>query len=91
MLDLSHVVFAGRDGPGEISARTLDQSKHAAQTRRLREAVPLHSTASDGADAASPLLAWVLRQSGLEASGYQSRALRRRLAACLRSLHVLPR
>lgn len=36
----------------------------------------------------SPLLQFVLRQSGLETAAYQSKALNRRLAACMRALRA---
>lgn len=55
-------------------------------SRGFRPQVPQkrRSPNSDATPALSPLLTFILRQGGLDPGAYQSRALNRRLAACLR-------
>jgi chemotaxis protein methyltransferase CheR len=56
--------------------------------RRAGQPTPQRARPAAAADALSPLIEFVLRQNGLNPSGYQPRALNRRLPACLRSLRA---
>jgi chemotaxis protein methyltransferase CheR len=91
MIDLSHVYFAGEDPPVEVR---LEQQLPSRPTipgaRRLGVPGPQErrSPESEPSGRLSPLLAFILRQSGLDCEAYQPKALNRRLAACLRLLRA---
>lgn len=91
LTDLSHVYFAGAIATEAI--RPEDQSPLkprfpgprqrglvASKKNGLAESEPLKPL--------SPLLTFILCQSGLAAENYQAKALHRRFAACLRMLRV---
>lgn len=91
VFDLTHIYFAGHDEPeekrleGALAAmrepRPLREGGWADWPRCRRPAV-------EPAEAHSPLLTFILRQSGLDFQVYQPRVLNRRLRACLRLLRA---
>ncbi len=89
MLGLSHIYFVGAErsavpaGPGRSRTRSA-----APIPGRVGQPAPQRVGPAAETEALSPLIEFVLRQNGLDPSCYQSRALNRRLPACLRSLRA---
>jgi len=92
VIDLSHVYFAGEDQPDQTRR---EERRKRMTIRRLRKpgSRSQQQQSKPGSEplrlkALAPLLTFILRQSGLAAEAYQSKALNRRFAACLRTLRA---
>jgi len=91
LIDLSHIYFAGEDPPedlrlgcrSETTQEFRGRRKHSAQGPQKRGSLRAESTTL-----LSPLVRFILRQSGLDSGAYQPKALNRRLGACLRVLRT---
>lgn len=90
MFELSHVYFVGdEDAPAEVPASACTGAKAPKRNARLVREPPLpRLKAKEVCEPVSPLINWVLEQSGLDPVCYQPKALGRRLGACLRALRA---
>jgi chemotaxis methyl-accepting protein methylase len=84
--DLSHIFFLGEDTPHEVGRERRVQTK--APKAGTWEQKKREASKPTTHHSVSPLLEFILRQSGLDSSAYQPEALNRRLKACLRALRA---
>lgn len=88
MIELNHIFFAGDEVSKDISP-TVSWQKPAKDTKpRTAFSRGSRSIRAVPAEPLSPFLRLVLEENGLDPSCYQTRALNRRLAACLRALRM---
>lgn len=88
MANLAHIFFQGTEGESRDGQAAGVGEVGSGLRVQFRPAPGHLQSPFAGGDVHDPLLAWLLRQAGLNARAYRPRALERRLAACLRQLGV---
>lgn len=87
MIDLTNVFFAGAERPAPVCG-FLQRSTPIGHVHATRPARALRSGVAVVPEQLSPLVRFVLQRSGLDPGSYQTKALHRRVGACLRKLRV---
>lgn len=88
VIDLSHVYFIGEKPQPSAAPRSARRSGAGHRAKRLPDSEATKPKDRFPAQSVSPLIAFVLKQSGLNLQDYQAKPLHRRLGACLRKLRV---